>query len=274
MYPARYVVALFAVIAPARYDAAGYVWVGSFVAALIFVYVGGAAWLARAAGLLKPVSRELQLMFEAEVRTELPSIAMPHVYEVSFPRNNAMALPMLGWVVFTSAALERLEPGALRAILAHELAHLAEPRAIKLLRVGMGASTALTIAFVPAFSENPLVGFIYGLGLFTIVSVAMRWLWRYLERRADRRARDHEHDTGAYAAALERLYQLNWAAAGVAGPMHPSLYDRLVQAGAPPSYPRPPAAARRPRLLALACGFVAGLTLGIFVYQALARVVE
>jgi Zn-dependent protease with chaperone function len=274
MYPARYVVALFAAIAPSRYDASGWVWAMSLVASLVFVYAGGAAWLARGAGLLKPARSSLRLVVEAAVRSVDSSVSAAKVYEMQFAGSNAMALPLLRWVVFTSAAVERLERRALGAILAHELAHLDEPLTIKLLRVGMGAAMALPIAFVPAFSENPVVGFLYGLALFTIIGGAMRSLWRYLERRADKRAREHEHHEGAYAAALERIYQLNWADAGVASATHPSLYDRLVQAGAPPNYPRPPAAARGPRLLALAYGLVLSLALGIFVYRGLVGAVE
>jgi hypothetical protein len=62
-------------------------------------------------------------------------------------------------------------------------------------------------------------------------------LSRALERRADAIA---STVSAAYAGALERLCQVNLRPAVLrrAG-MHPHLYDRMVAAGATPSWPRP-----------------------------------
>ena len=66
-----------------------------------------------------------------------------------------------------------------------------------------------------------------------------------MEKRADSMATVHEGDSGTYARALERLYQVNQVPAVVSKSMvHPGLYDRLLAAGVTPSYPRPKAPAR------------------------------
>ena len=92
--------------------------------------------------------------------------------------------------------------------------------------------------------------------------------------RADALAHRHEHDAGDYAAALERVYQLNWMAAGVVNRTHPSLYDRMEKAGVRPSYARPKPPARSPGLLALAFGLVGALALAFIVNPLLAALFE
>jgi Zn-dependent protease with chaperone function len=268
MFPARWLLIAFAAVAPRRYDALGWLWAAGLLGSLSLVSAGAAAWLARICGWLQPVSEA--------VRAEVAALArgaggpVPKSYELKMARANALALPLLGWMVFTSAALEQLEPQAVSAIAAHELGHLREPLPIKLLRVAGGTSLFCLMGFVPAYPDSPLSGFSYGCGLFVVLAWGMRMLSRSLERRADRVARHHEADAGDYAAALERLYQLNWMAAGVASPSHPSLYDRLEQAGVCPRYARPPAPARSPRLLVFAFALIFALFLAFMLNPMLA----
>jgi hypothetical protein len=87
-------------------------------------------------------------------------------------------------------------------------------------------------------------------------------------------ALQQEHAQGDYAAALERVYQLNWIGPGVVNRTHPSLYDRMEKAGAQPAYARPKPPARTPALLALGFGLVGALALAFVVNPMLAALFE
>ena len=110
----------------------------------------------------------------------------------------------------------------------------------------MGASTALIAA-----SCRPLLGS-YGVqGLFggilaasVVLIVGLRLsnrLSRRMEHQADARAAEAQASAGVYARALERLYETNLLPAVQASKRttHPDLYDRMIQAGLNPDYPRP-----------------------------------
>jgi Zn-dependent protease with chaperone function len=272
MFPARWVLCLFAALAPERYDTAGWAWAASLLFTLSVVQAGGTYWVARAMGVLSPVPETVRSRVEAVAQAG--GAPAPPVYELKFARANALALPLLGWMVFTSSALERLEPPALSAVAAHELGHLREPLGLKLLRVAGGVSLFFVMGFVPAFPEQPLRGFLYGCWLFIIVALGMRLLSRHLERRADALAHRHEAEPGTYVAALERLYQLNWVGAGVVNATHPSLYDRARQAGVQPDYERPKRPLRGARLLVLAFALVFSVCLAFIANPMLAGLLE
>jgi hypothetical protein len=135
-----------------------------------------------------------------------------------------------------------LDDDELRAVAAHELAHLDEPRVVRALRVAVGLLTATAILTLP------LVGGVFGVagplvvfaGVLVVV-LLFRRLARRMEERADAAARSQDHgDSEVYARALERIYESNLAPAVLRrAAMHPHLYDRLVSAGVQPSYPRP-----------------------------------
>jgi hypothetical protein len=75
-------------------------------------------------------------------------------------------------------------------------------------------------------------------------------------------AQTTEGDPGCYAKALERIYKENLMPAAVAQrTTHPNLYDRMVQAGVTPDFPRPLPASKIPgTILAL---LATGLTMVI-----------
>lgn len=269
MFPSRWLLIGCVLLAPQRYDAYGWVWAGASLVALGVAQAGGAAVLCRALGIVRPASEEMRSLVASVAHAA--STAAPPVYELKLSRVNAMALPTLGWIIFTSAAVQQLEPAELSAIAAHELGHLREPFLAKLARIAAGMSIFSTIGFMPAFPEAPFIGLAYGCGLFVIVALGMRTLSVRLERRADALAHDHQQDPGAYAAALERVYQLNWIAAGVVNRTHPSLHERMERAGVQPDYARPQPSARGPKLLALAFGAVISITLAFIVCPILAQ---
>lgn len=73
-----------------------------------------------------------------------------------------------------------------------------------------------------------------------------------------------EHSPGLYAQSLEKIHEANLVPAVLRSQRmtHPDLYDRMVQSGVTPSYPRPAAPPRWPGLLGLATLIVAAV-LGI-----------
>jgi len=269
MFPSRWILIAFGLLAPQRYDVSGWLWAGALLLTLGVAQAGGGALLCRALGILRPASAELRQLVASVAQAA--GVRAPPVYELKLARANALALPMLGWVAFTSAAVQHLEPQALSVIAAHELGHLRESLLVKLTRVAVGVSISLTILLIPAFPREPLLGVAYGFGSFALVALGMRVLSVRLERRADALAHDHEHERGDYATALARVYELNWMAAGAVSRTHPSLYDRMQQAGVRPDYARPKPSARVPKLLALAFGLVIAVGLVFIVCPLLAE---
>lgn len=272
MFPAFWILIAFGLLAPQSYDAWGWAWASALLITLIIAQAGGAALLCRAWGIIGPPTDTLRQAVQSVAQAA--GVRQPTVYELKTAHANAMALPTLGWILFTSGAVAHLEPRALSAIAAHELGHLRESRLIKVVRIASGAALFLSIALVPAFPEEPLIGLACGCGLFAFVALGMRAISVRLEHRADAMAHQHEHEEGDYAAALERIYQLNWMAAGVVNRTHPSLYDRMERAGVRPSYPRPKPAPRGPVLLALGFGAVGGLGLAFVVNPLLVTLLE
>jgi Zn-dependent protease with chaperone function len=272
MFPAFWLLIVFGLMAPGGYDWRGWVWAGGLLLALAVAQGGGAALLCRAVGILRLTTAERRELVASVARAA--GVPEPPVYELKLTRVNAMALPTLGWMVFTSAAVAQLQPGEISVIAAHELGHLRESTPIKLVRVAGGAALFLAVGFVPAFPEQPMIGLAYGCGLFALIALGLRVLSVRLERRADAVAHEHEQEAGDYAAALERIYQLNWMGAGVVNRTHPSLYERMEKAGVRPTYARPAPPSRSPTLLALAFGLIGALVLAFIANPLLAALLE
>ena len=163
------------------------------------------------------------------------------IWRVRARSANAMALFWLDGLLFTDGLLEILDDEELETVAGHELGHLAEPRAVKLV-----FSLVLLPVLVLAF-YRPILAALGPLGLLVALpaSVAVRSrLLRYrrrAEERADAIGRAEQAREGVYARALERIHrrelipvvQLN------ASSTHPDLYDRMEAAGLTPEYPRP-----------------------------------
>jgi Zn-dependent protease with chaperone function len=164
-----------------------------------------------------------------------PSYVMPSLYVGAF------ALPAMGAVVVTNRLLDTLDDQGLEAILAHELGHLSEsPRTVALRSAAVVPLLPIVAlkAVAGAFGWWPALAGCLVVALFS--RLQLRWV-RRLETRADTMARAQERTPGAYAGALARSYEANLipVVARGSGATHPHLYDRLVAAGVPPSYPRP-----------------------------------
>jgi Zn-dependent protease with chaperone function len=206
---------------------------------LLWLVLGGGIWLSNLLGTVWPASPRLT---ELVARTAERVGTQPHaVWEADLGFSNAFALPQTQSLLITRSLLEHMSDDAMIAILAHELAHLGEPRSVSLLRISavffilpLGAA-ALIIDAIDLVGLLLVLLTMY-LGVLLILKLARR-----MEHEADRVGQAHEVSPGDYARALERLYQIELLPVVLAGQAltHPHLYDRLLAAGVEPSYPRP-----------------------------------
>ena len=225
-------------------------------------------WVCGLLGILRPARERLaRLVAAASARLGVP---VRRVYELGVPMVNAFAFTATGDMAFTSGALDLLDDEEAGAVIAHELGHLKEPAATKGLRLVMLVPLAVVPLFGPLCQRfGPFAGFglLFGIMLFLRM---MRRFQRKAETDADKVAADDESSAGLYARTLEKLYEANLAPSVIAGvTTHPNLYDRMMDAGVPPAYPRPQAAMKLPGLL---CGVVmagAAVALRIFAERAL-----
>jgi Zn-dependent protease with chaperone function len=226
------------------------------VALLVAIANGAGLRLAVALGLARPADSRLRgIVDECAART---GVAPRAVWVVRMPTVNAFAYPAARELAFTVEAVEKLTDEELAAVTMHELGHVGEPIWVVRARAA-GSFVVLPIALarpVLALRDDLLEKLVLFLALVLsalVVSVVVRRIARKMEERADAVAHEHEDEGGAYAKALERIYELNLvpAVTGARRPVHPHLYDRLVSAGAPPSYPRPRPPSRAVHLVAI-----------------------
>lgn len=258
-----------AVVLPDRMNLAAAV-VLVLIALLTGFYLGwGWAVVMRASGLLRPASERLRRIVSS--LGEQATQRVRRVEQAALPMANAFALPLDGGLAMTDAALAVLDDDEARAICAHELAHLGEPRRFVWLRVSRGFVLGVFLALVAA-SIRPLTGSFGFVGLLLGVAAAFGFLiasarllnhfHRKLEHRADAEAVGYEASPGLYARALEKIHEANLVPAVMRSKRttHPDLFDRMIQAGLTPAYPRPAPAPRWPGWIGLAVlFFVAGL---------------
>lgn len=200
---------------------------------------------------------------------ERMNVSIHGVWQLEGVLANAMALPTTRELVFTRRLLEICSDEEVSAICAHELAHLKEGRPVLAGRL-VGSLSIFPLIFI-----NPSVHMLgpWGLllpyaGLFLIAKYA-RWLAQRMEKRADQLALNEQAEEGTYARALEKLYRENQIPAVNVNnkQTHPHLYDRMVEAGITPDYPRP----QKPRRLTVV-GWIYVISLGvIFAVWALRR---
>ncbi len=217
------------------------VWVGAVavvVALLAFAFGAGLAIL-RLLGLTAPPT--LRLARLVATCTERTGVTPRGVTIVRAPFANAFAFPTTRRIAVTERALALLDDERLVTLLAHEAGHLSESRAMRLARI------APMLVLVPIALLRPLVahGGLLWLGIaiaaLLVVAVAVGGLARRLERRADTIASANTDDPARYASALEATYRDSLIPAVMPGrrAIHPHLYDRMIEAGMTPDFPRP-----------------------------------
>jgi Zn-dependent protease with chaperone function len=157
-----------------------------------------------------------------------------------------------------------LNDDELAAVCAHELAHLSEPRWVTAIRLFFSCLArlwvvvpAITLTLHQSYDQDVAASGILATGVGTWVYIVMLAfygrLYRRMEVRADGAAKSAETAPGTYARALEKIYSANRVPVVITSRKHryPELYDRLVEAGAPPEYARPAAPPRGPLYLGL-----------------------
>ena len=193
----------------------------------------------RALGVLQPADPALkELVRSMSTRLGTP---VADVWKLSGPQAQACALPLTGELWFSGRLIEICTEAELRAIAAHEIAHLAESRFTVAGRVAAAMVWWPLVFLNPAMASFGPVGFAGLMVLCLALSRSARRASFRLERRADGMAANAQEQDGDYASGLEKLYRDNQLpAVNPKGQRtHPSLYDRLTDAGRVPDYPRP-----------------------------------
>ncbi len=255
----------FAAICAAMYLDAD--WIGTFAIVLApavisrILLVKPRRWLLLRTGIMCPPSERLLAIVARSAETAGQPV--PVVWEMDLPETNAWAYLLSRELRFSRSLLEVCTDDEVAAICAHELEHLAEPRWSGFVRVARQYTSYLFILAIPLVQLlGGWVVVVAILGVSMIHTVVARFRHR-MEERADRAGADAEMHEGVYAQALEKLYQKNLTP--VVLPYvgtHPHLYDRMVNAGVEPAYPRPDPPLQRmlsTRLLRGACLILSGL---------------
>jgi len=205
--------------------------------------------LLRWSGIIRPASDRL-LTIVSGVAAQM-NIRPRSVDEVALPMANALAFITSMSIGATSAVLAILSDEVLFAVCAHELGHLSESRWVHLTRllnsflIGvLVAAPAMIHPVIGTFgNESDILLSLCGLSVCLFFLILHGRLSRRMEVRADALGRQFEPAPGIYARALEKLYAANLVPVVLASKRHshPDLYDRMVEAGAPPGFPRPAA---------------------------------
>jgi Zn-dependent protease with chaperone function len=230
--------------------------------ALLSINLFGMLPLLRRIGLAWPASPRLAAAAtEASGKMDLTPSA---IYEIDIASANAFALPVPQQVVFTRRALEVLDHEQLVAVCCHEIAHIAEPLRVKMIRI------ASSLLIFPLGLSNLVFGRFGVPGIYILAAIIfsagtrLRALRRRMESSADAVAHQHESDKGVYAAALEQIYRAsNVPAVLPYKRAHGNLYDRMIEAGVTPTYqrPAPPGLRRAYVVLALCLAFLLGFAI-------------
>jgi Zn-dependent protease with chaperone function len=231
--------ALVLALLPSRWGGQAIVSLGLGAALLTFQIAGGWLWMMRHLGLARPASSRLTGVVARAV--ERVGTIPRGVFEVHSTNANALALPVPKFLAFTDPILAILDDEELAAVTAHELGHLNEPWAARIMRVSFAYVLLFALAGIPlAGSYGPAAG-LAPLALLLVAVIVWKRVARRMEERSDHIGREHEETTGVYARALEKIYEQNLMPAVLRGKRHPHphLYDRLIAAGLKPAYPRP-----------------------------------
>ncbi len=216
-----------------------YITVLALLVVVVWLLGPGATWAPRKLGVMAPASQELaERVNSAGERAGLGPIP---AYILEMPIANAFALLFGRAIGITRGLIGTLTDEQLDSVLDHEAAHLAEGRAR---RWAHGAAAFVPVPILTALPVGMTFGPIYGLALGSLsilILVAGKKVAISLETRADAAAHKVEVNEGEYAGALESLHGTNLTPAVVpAGSSpHGNLYDRMVEAGVQPNYPRP-----------------------------------
>jgi hypothetical protein len=200
------------------------------------------------------------------------NVRMKSVHEICLPVASAFAFVVHGAFGVTKPACESLDDDELAAVCAHELAHLSEGRWVRAARAAYAiviAHWVVAPAWIPSLvtDTQPTTAFYFSCAIAAsaVGIIIYRRIYRCMEIRADKIARQFAASPGTFARALERLYATDLLPVvfGTRRQVHADLYDRMVADGATPLYPRPdpPPNPRALGLVILLAGIIAGSVL-------------
>ncbi|HEU5396879.1 MAG TPA: M56 family metallopeptidase [Verrucomicrobiae bacterium] len=209
---------------------------------LVALLFGLGLRLLRIFHLLQPATERLKILVaEVSAQMNVP-VRATWILQTWVP--NAAAFPHTRQLLFTDKLLAAAPDDEIKAVCAHELGHLNEPRKVLVVR-----SLAL-FAFYPLIFARPLgaIG-TNGTSVYLALVIVSLLLFlagirvaRSMEKRADKIAAESQATTAVYAQALKRIYELNQAPAVTprrSNKVHPDLYDRMLAAGVTPDFPKP-----------------------------------
>lgn len=247
IFPHLIVVLLVAFCLPEDPDWGSTIVLVAGILAVAFFAGGGGVLLLRLIGVVKPASNTVRQMVE-DLAQEMKLPGKLTVLELEWAQVNALAWTVYRAVGFSRPMLELMAADEVRAVAAHELAHILEPRWARTVRV---AHMFAYLPIPPLVVYGGTTGLIIGYALFLILIFGYQRFSCALERRADRIESEAIADNGAYMRSMLRLYEANVMPAVLPGSQtHPHLYDRLLANGVQPDFPRPAAPQRRTAWLA------------------------
>jgi len=209
---------------------------GVGVLATAFFACGGELLLLRWIGIARPASLSVPNMVE-RLAQEMKVEGRIKVFELEWAQVNAAAWSARRAVGFSRPLLAVMNEDEVRAVAAHELAHLTEPWWVRAVRVGQ---MFIYLPAAPLIKYGGMPGIAAGFLLFAGIAISYRRFTRALEQRADRLEHQAIADGNAYLRSMIRLHQANLAPAVMPGAQtHPHLYDRLLAAGIQPEFARP-----------------------------------
>jgi Zn-dependent protease with chaperone function len=196
-----------------------------------------------------PTYDAFQQMVDA---AQLPPVHLEQVAVTGGCVANAIALPATRGpaVVVSSTLLERLDPSEVRAILAHELAHIEHytPRRLRrrglaIMGLGLVGVSAAPIAAAMVPGTESVIAAAWPI----VVTFALAALMRHRQQQetdSDRRAVALCGDAPTLMRALEKIHALalvprRWAADVERKASHPSLARRLKDIAAAAGHPTP-----------------------------------
>jgi hypothetical protein len=171
---------------------------------------------------------------------------------------NALASVTYRAVAFSRPLLDVMSPEETRAIAAHELGHLLEPKWVRVVRV---IHMFAYLAPVPLIRYGGTGGLLGGWLLIVALLVGFKRFARRMEVRADQLESQAVGDASAYMRSMIKLHEVNMVPAVMPGSQtHPHLCDRLLAGGIQPDFPRPaPPSRAKPLLAALAATLAAAV---------------
>lgn len=203
-----------------------------------------AFYVAQLVRLIKPAPERVRIIV-AEVARELTLAEPAESYELKSIYANAYANPKRQSIIVTTRAQEILNDEELKQIVHHEYAHLVHDKKLHWIKsipmfVFCGYFSLMFNFFesIPYFIVIAFSGFL----VLLVVTVRLQNAYtRKIEKRADLTTRNNSQNGPLYGTALEKLYKENLipAVGWRKKESHPDLYDRMVEAGTPPSFPRP-----------------------------------